>query len=367
MYGAVRMNETSLQSGPRPPLIWVLTGSKGGDNSQVLRAADAMGLNYEIRRIIMRPEFETAKPAVSASLHHIDMAASDCLEPPWPDVVITIGRRLSMVALWIKQQSRGTCRIALFNAPKGSTKLFDLIVVPAYYDIAEHPRICRIDLPLTAVDPAKIAVARSRFDGSIGKMPRPLTVLLLGGGTSMMRLDATTARSILAKVRAGQESGGSLYVSTSRRSAPEIADALAPLLGPADSLYRWTPDPADNPYLGLLAHGDSFVVTGDSISMIVEVARLGRPLAIAELPRVNVHLLKAARRLAWHDPTGALARRVLEIGTRWQARDFDRLYAYLYGKRLAVRLGDAPGGPAEPLPDDTARVAARLRRLAGVN
>ena len=359
------MNEATPDPGLRKPRIWVLVGSKGGDNAQVLRAADAMRLNYEIRRIVMRPEFETEKPAVSASLHHIDAAASDRLEAPWPDVVIAIGRRLSMVALWIKQQSRGTSRIALFNAPKGSSKLFDLVVVPAYYNMTDNPRICRIGLPLLGLDPAKITAARSRFDSSIGKMPRPLTVILLGGDTGVMQLDGAMARRILEKVRARQKNGGSIYVSTSRRTAPEIADVLAPLLGPDDRLFRWSANPAENPYFGLLAHGDSFVVTGDSISMIVEVARLQRPLTIAELPRVNARLLKTARKLGWRDPMGSAARYVFKIGTNWRARDFNRLYDYLYDNHLAVRLGDAPSELAKVLPDDVALVAAKLRRLAG--
>ena len=36
--------------------------------------------------------------------------------------------------------------------------------------------------------------------------------------------------------------------------------------------------------MGLLGLADGFVVTGDSISMMVEIARLGRPLAIFDLP-----------------------------------------------------------------------------------
>ena len=50
-------------------------------------------------------------------------------------------------------------------------------------------------------------------------------------------------------------------------------------------LYRWSAETAaDNPYLALLALADRFVVTGDSVSMMVEVASLGRPLAIFSLP-----------------------------------------------------------------------------------
>ena len=64
-----------------------------------------------------------------------------------------------MPALWIKAQSGGRTRIALFNAPKGSSEDFDLIVVPAYYTIADGPRVCRIGLPLIAADPQRIEAA----------------------------------------------------------------------------------------------------------------------------------------------------------------------------------------------------------------
>ena len=57
--------------------IWVLTGSKTGDNAQVLRAANAMGLPFETRHMVLKPEFETAKPKVEPSLHIFDLAASE--------------------------------------------------------------------------------------------------------------------------------------------------------------------------------------------------------------------------------------------------------------------------------------------------
>ncbi len=53
---------------------------------------------------------------------------------------------------------------------------------------------------------------------------------------------------------------------------------------PSARLFAWGPQAGDNPYLALLGLADRFVVTGDSISMMVEVARLGRPLAIFPLP-----------------------------------------------------------------------------------
>ena len=65
-------------------------------------------------------------------------------------------------------------------------------------------------------------------------------------------------------------------------------------------LYRWH-DGGANPYHALLGLADRFVVTGDSVSMMVEVARLGKPLAIFALPEER-------RLLRWRGTLGGLRR-----------------------------------------------------------
>ena len=78
--------------------------------------------------------------------------------------------------------------------------------------------------------------------------------------------------------------GGTPYLTTSRRTPARSIEALRARLPASARLFRWTPDAADNPYLGLLGLADGFVVTGDSISMLVEIAACEKPLAILELP-----------------------------------------------------------------------------------
>lgn len=329
------------------PLIWVLTGAKTGDNAQVLRAARAMDLPFTEKRIVLKPEFETAKPGVEASLAIIDEAASDRLEAPWPDLVITIGRRLSSPALWIKEQSGGRTKIALFNAPKGRREDFDLIVVPAYYTIPDGPRVCRIGLPLIAADPARIARAREDHAAAFAEMKQPMHVLLLGGDMGARKLDASFAEDTLRTLQQGFAREGSIYVSTSRRTPETAAEAVARALRPQDRLYRWQADASQNPYFGLLAHGASFTVTSDSLSMLTEVARLGRPLAIAEPP------LKLG---LWQKLAAGLGGKA--------ARDIGEAAAYLVRGGHAVRLGDPLPKAASPPADDTPMVAARLRQIA---
>ncbi|MFM8746707.1 MAG: ELM1/GtrOC1 family putative glycosyltransferase [Aestuariivirga sp.] len=326
------------------PSIWVLTGGKTGDNAQVLRAAQAMELPYDVKRVVLKPEFETVKPRVEASLHIVDLARSDALSPPWPDLVITIGRRLSLPALWIKQQSGGRAKIALFNAPKGRAEDFDLVVAPAHYAIAGGPKVCRIGLPLIAADPRRIAAARQEFAAAFAALARPLHVLLLGGDMGAARLDAGFVTRTLHLMQRGFAREGAIFVSTSRRT-PEAATAAAEqALRPQDRLYRWQPDAPSNPYFGLLAHGDTFTVTSDSLSMLTEVARLGRPLAIAEPPA---------------SPWRGLAVR-LGIGP---ARDLGKFTDFLLRGGHAVRLGPAVPAPAMSPADDAAAVGQRLKQL----
>src|SRR5690349_7901240 len=100
------------------PRIWLLTGAKHGDNAQAERLIAATGLPFEHRRIVLKPGFDHAKPSIKASLRHVDLEKSDPLAPPWPDLVLTIGRRMAMVALWIKKQSGDRIKLALIGTPK---------------------------------------------------------------------------------------------------------------------------------------------------------------------------------------------------------------------------------------------------------
>ena len=100
-----------------PPRVWLVLGDKRGDNAQVEVLADALGWPCERKQLVLEPEWVQRKPRVAASLHHLDLERSSRLEPPWPDLVLTIGRRPSMAALWIREQSGGRTRIALIGKP----------------------------------------------------------------------------------------------------------------------------------------------------------------------------------------------------------------------------------------------------------
>jgi uncharacterized protein len=356
------------------PSLWVLTSSKAGDNAQALHLATALALPCRQVKLAIKPRFVVRKPKVAASLDHIDWSRSDRLDPPWPDLVIAIGRRLSNVALWIRAQSGARTRTVLMGVPKGEARSFDLAVVPVSHR-AGGPGIIAIGLPLMGIAAPKLAEAREAWRETFSRLPRPLTALLIGGSTAARRFDPATVRILLREARTIlARDGGSLAVVTSPRTPPDVEATLREGMPQGAAFFPWRPEPP-NPYVGLLAFADRCIVTGDSLSMIVEAARAGKPLAIAPVypsSRPALWLLEASglaprafdplRR----DRATRLLRRLAAIGTAGGARDTARLHQYLYDNAWAVPLGQPFRVPAAPPPDDSAAVAARIRTLLGL-
>jgi mitochondrial fission protein ELM1 len=326
------------------PRTWLLLGEKPGDNAQARLLAEALGWPVEWRTLRMRPEWVLGKPPVRPSLAHVDRERSDPLAPPWPDLVVTVGRRLSSAALWVKQASGGATKLVLIGKPRRRLRRFDLVVAPAQYRVRARPNVVRIGLPWVRVDAAAVRADADAWRARLAPLPRPLLALLVGGPTKAVRFDAAVARALAARAAAdAARAGGSLYVCASRRTPPALLEALAAAVPAGTPLYRWRPDDPDNPYLALLGLADRFAVTADSVTMMLEVARLGRPLAIAPLP---------ARRAWWR----ALTR----------SRDLDAVGRELVARGLAVELGAPWRAPAAPLDDELAAVAARVRALLGL-
>jgi hypothetical protein len=162
---------------------------------------------------------------------------------------------------------------------------------------------------------------------------------------------------------------GSLFVTTSRRTPPEVIAVLERQL-PADAvLHRWSADQPRNPYRALLGLADCFVITSDSLSMQMEVARLGRPLAIYPLPASSLlaagplsSLVEGKLRFA------ARLERVVgnaldRVGALRHHRDLTAIPRRLVKDGYAVWFG-APFPPEGAGPgDELAGVVARITAL----
>ena len=363
------------------PHTWIMVGDKRGDNGQVETIAAALPWSCEHRYLHMKPRYTQGKPRFSASLHHLDRERSDPLQAPWPDLILTVGRRPSMAALWVKRQSGGHSKVVLVGKPTARMLDFDLIVCSAEKLLPPMPNCHSVTLPLMRVDAGEVAKEAERWRRRLADLPRPLVAIFIGGSTSPYVMNRRVALKLLALARqVGEELGGTAYFVGSRRTSPAVSQTLRQGLPAGARFYRWSERDEDNPYRALLGLADGFVVTGDSISMLVEVVHLRRPLAIFPLPYAALGRLDQYRRsfARWlFNPRLSssgdrlrhrLARLVfhLDVFTLLSStRDFRAFHQLLVDRQLAVWSGQPLCEPSGSLPDDVPLVIERIQALFG--
>jgi len=370
-------------AGSAPPRVWLVVGEKRGDNAQIRNLARAVGGPVVEKSIVMKPEWVEGKPPIEPSIEHIDLDRSDALEGPWPDLVITAGRRLASVALHVKRASGGHTKIVVIGKPRGRAADFDLIVIASHYVMAEvmaeAANVARHDYPLMTPDHEALARAKAVWDTRLAQAPRPITAVFVGGPTGGLRLGPAEARALVADARRlAAEASGSLYIVTSRRTPERVVEALRQETQDDASaqlaVYDASLAAVDNPYQGLLASADHFVVTTDSLSMMIEVAQLGRPLSLFPLTRATTAVeraLEAVGLLAAIDPTadpipagGVFARTLAALGRPIHSRDLSATSRRLVANGLAA-WSSSPRPQAGGWADEAlAEVAARIRALA---
>lgn len=268
----------------REPLVWCLLGRKAGDNTQVRALAQELGYGFQEKYIYARPWELLVHLRREPSLAGIDRTASSVLEPPWPDLVISAGRRNEPVARWIRRCSGGGTRLVHLGRPWASLNEWDLLVTTPQYFLPRQANIHHNSLPLLRWSQDELAEAARDLQPRITALPRPWVAVLVGGDSGQFVLTAAKGRRLGAMAgELARSCGGSVLYTDSPRTPAAAGDALQQCLDTPGMTYRWGRSEEDNPYRGLLALADAFVVTGESMSMLAEAAATGRPLFIFDM------------------------------------------------------------------------------------
>ena len=369
----------------RPPRTWLILGERKGDNAQVLALGRALGWPSEVKQIRYDDSETTDFKDRGASLIGIDRKASDALEAPWPEAIIAIGRRSVPVARWIRAQAKSagieTLHVHL-GRPRVALDLFDLVVTTPQYNLPAAPNVIEISLPIVFVDPEELGRAAARWHDRFAGLPRPWHAVLVGGPTPQLAFNAEDAERLLADLAPWHEqAGGSLIVTTSPRTPPEVTAALAAgLRDPGRHLFLPYAADTSQAYQGLLALADDFVVSIDSASMVAEAATRQKPIQLFDLPKLEARKkkgLKAAlsrnwrlRRKARRDAgqPADLGDRLYDLWTRRgkarPRRDIGQIMKRLTESGTAVPLGAAAGPrQAGSAASELAGVLARIHDL----
>ncbi len=265
------------------PNVWCLLGRKAGDNTQVRSLAEALGFSFTEKHIRAKSWELLPHLLLRSTLLGIDRGASSPLTPPWPDLVLTAGRRNEPVARWIKQQSGGATRLVHIGRPWAPLDTWDLVVTTPQYFLPEQPNILHNRLPLHGMHTDALQAAADRWRRAYGHLPRPWVAVLVGGDSGKFVFTSAKGARLgrLANGLVAQD--GSLLVTGSPRTPGPVMDAIEAQLEDPHFFYRWREGGEGNPYLGLLALADAFVVTGESMSMLGEAFATGKPLYIFDL------------------------------------------------------------------------------------
>lgn len=260
---------------------WVLTEGHIGMENQALGVAEALGAAVTVKRLRPRAPWKWLPPRLWVAPLRSPGPDGDALAPPWPDLIVTCGKRAVAPALAIRRLSGGRTFAVHIQVPPVRPDRFDLIVVPAHDDL-RAPNVLVTKAAVHRVTPEKLTAEAARLAPSVADLPRPLVAVLIGGANGRYRLTPAIARKLGEQLRAlAQRDGAGLLVTPSRRTGAENEAALRAGLG--DAPARIWDHQGDNPYFGWLGLADHVLVTCDSVSMTSEALATGKPVHVIPL------------------------------------------------------------------------------------
>ena len=323
------------------PRIWVLLGERRGDNNQLLGLAEALGVPFETRTTTYGWWWWVMLNLFPRQPFLLTGKARRALNPPWPDLVIGIGRRSVAVSRWIKQQSGGRTKIVRLGNPRVDSGLFDLVITTPQYPVPRKGNVLALPFAISRnSNPPKPTADEAHW---LASLPRPHLLICLGGPTRYWKLaEAEVSRATEVISRKASKTGGSLVVATSQRTPARIVNAIE-----RASLNRAILADGRIRYPVLLADADEYYVTADSVSMISETLLTGRPVGL-----IPVEL-------------GAEGKRALGIvGQSGSKRDIRRFWSELEARGLRGTVEMPVGGT---IPDPVEAASEAVKRFLGVS
>ena len=332
------MNE-STSSTPTPSALartWVLSRETVGLVEQGLGLAQAVGGRIE-RKTIKKACWWRNLPPACWPPHAWRPTTYDCgLEPPWPELLLTVGKSALPAALAVRRVAGDACRVVCIQHPGWAGPHFDAVVASSHERRLRGANVIPVLGAVGRVGQKKLAFLRATSPDPYLGLPFPRLGVLLGGHNSAYAGSPAQWRALGATlVEAMKPLGGSALIIPSRRTPQRCYEAF---LEPWREIPHRVPVPGEpNPYQRYLAWSEFFAVTCDSVNMLSEACSTGQAVWILRLPY---------RRVAW-----------------WRAAKFERFLSELVrtGRARVFRDTLQPWREQPPL-DETRRVAKELRR-----
>ena len=266
---------------------WALSDGRAGNVRQADALAHAIDAG-DVRSVALQPRWPwrlLAPRSLPAGGLAFGAAFASMLDAP-PTLAVGCGRQAALATRQLRMRG---ARVVQVLDPRLDTRHWDLVVAPRH-DALRGDNVIQTLGSLHPVDAAWLERARAQFH-ALSDLPRPRTAVLLGGSSRHVRFAQADLAAMVDLVAAAvRHDGGSILLTTSRRTPPALLAWLR--AHPIDSPgVRWLGH-ADgaNPYPGLLAWADRIACSPDSINMISEACATTVPVHVFGADRASGRL-----------------------------------------------------------------------------
>ncbi len=282
---------------PLGPSVWAVSDGRAGNAYQARAVARALGETRRwmkighIRAAGHRSDPITLTPRPPWTLMPPDSWPSprlalpkdqrDLLQPPWPTVWISAGRRSAPFAAAMRDWSGGETFVVHILNPRSDLDAFDLVIAPEHDEI-EGPNVVTTLGSPAYFPPDAIEDTGLAFADLADERGRS-AIVVLGGDSNTHTFTKDAAGRLAVELKGLAGAGWRLRITCSRRTPVHARASFRDL---ADEIgARFWDGPADgpNPYLAWLLFSDAAIVTEDSANMLSDAAYFGLPIHMARL------------------------------------------------------------------------------------
>lgn len=269
--------------------IMAVSDARAGNLRQAQALAQALGSSHP-ECCILQPRWPWRLFAPLHAPGSVDAFGDDFarLANSTPAVAVAVGcgRQAALATRLLR--ARGSRAVQILD-PRIDPAHWDLVVVPRH-DRVRGANVLTMLGSLHPVDAAWLAQAREAF-ASFAALPQPRTAVLLGGSSRHVRFDRMSFELLASRLEAAlARDGGSLLLTTSRRTPRELRAALRHRYRETPGMTWLGPEDGDNPYAGMLAWADRIVCSPDSVNMISEACATGAPVHVFDPARARGRL-----------------------------------------------------------------------------
>lgn len=253
---------------------WALSDGRAGNARQATALAGSLAADAKPIELQPRAPWRWLAPRrLAGSMHAFGPTFTDVLARP-PTLAVGCGRQAALATRLLR--AHGSKAVQILD-PRLDPRHWDWVIAPAHDGLRGANVIASFG-SLHPVDDLWLARARQAFP-TLGELPAPRTLLLVGGPSRHAKLGDVEFESLLQRLVAqASGEGGSFLALASRRTPQRWRDAIARRPKGLPGI-RWR-DPGDgaNPYPGALAWADRIVCTPDSVNMLSEAAATLAPV-----------------------------------------------------------------------------------------